>query len=179
MKYVYALMLIIVSSIFFFWTYVFIVPPPRLYLSDNVYEEINLDTSSTISKRILEISKIENKERFYYFDPAVRTSKFKPIFFYTLITAALFVLFIIVLHARNFIGFSLLFSILIAYIMSISLWIFSSSIHKNIYLDIHAIRDVYYNIKAAQFLGLFVFLQLLLVLLGLWKFDPKTTKLKN
>lgn len=169
----YAIILTVTSTILFFWTYVFIVPAPRLYLSDTINTELSGDSTNTIVKRIAEISKIDEKKRFYYFDPAINQKRARPLIMYLLLTATTLVVCALTLRNRAYIAFPLILSSIIAGAACSMLWIWVNTIYKNIYLDIQRIRDIYYNVNSLQFLGLFIFIEGLIISFGYWYNFPE------
>jgi hypothetical protein len=174
MKFLYSLTLTITSIVVLFWAYIFCIPAPKLYLSDSPNTQLFGDTTTTITKRILEISKIEEKGRFYHFDPSINKKRNRPIVLYTLLTTVLILIASFTLKKRAHVGYPIIFGIIGAYFLSASLWIFTNSISENIYLDIQSIREIYFNVESLQFLGTFVFIEAVMILIGLgFKFPSK------
>lgn len=158
----------------FFWIYIFLVPAPKLYLSSNEYSELYGDTNNTLTRRMIEISKIDEKKSFYHFDPEINKKKTRPIIYYTILSMIFIVLLSVVITPRPHVGFPLIIAILITYLLTTGLWIWTNTISKNIYLDIQSIRNIYFNIKSLQLLSTFAFIEIIIILLGLWfKFETK------
>lgn len=168
MKFFYALILYIITTGFFFWLMLFILPTPRLI-------PIESETSSSERAGILgsfystlkEVS-FEDKPELYKFEENLDQKREGSLIVYFVFSFVFIVISVIAFHKKSHLVLPISASIISALAMCILLWVFNNSFGLSLYLDLQTIIDKYRGLEALKFLGLFIALDVFMIIFGYW-----------
>ena len=166
MNFYYSVIIFFLNLFIFFWLYVFLIPTPRVQTSDKIMENPTLTRFFELTKT-LNIVKENPDEKIHYFDLDIQEKKYNAVFLYCLLTFVTILVCTILFHKRSYVIFPMIASIIFALIACSILWLFTTSISKNIYLDIQAMRDQYSGfVNIIKFIGIFLFVHLFIIIFG-------------
>jgi hypothetical protein len=173
MKFYYSVIIFLLNLFIFFWLYIFLIPAPRVQTADKIIENPTLTRFLELTKT-LDIVKENPGEKIHYLDLDIQEKKYNAVFLYCLLTFVTILIVTIFFHKRSYVIFPMIASIVFSLIACSVLWLFTTSISKNVYLDIQATRDQYLGVvNIVKFLGIFLFVDLFVIIFGFWYDFPE------
>lgn len=166
-------MLFLLTTFILFWSYLLIVPIPRLEVNNNADTTHITNTPASAFIRALRVIKDENKSIFYSFEENLDEKRDSAVFLYALLTFGFIFIFTILFHWKGYILFPLILASIVCLVMCSLLWYFTNSIDKSIYLDIQKTIDSYRGLKLFRFLGIYLFVELFIIVFGAWYNIPE------
>jgi len=168
MKFFYAIMVFFLSLYIFFWALVFVIPTPKNYrigdiLSDQ--ESSKLVDTNTYTLAV-EKAKKNNDDNIYIFEASTENKRNEALFLASILTFIIIFFQIIIFHKISHISFPMVAATVIAYLLYSLTWLFMSTLPSNLYIDISSIREQYKGFFALQFLGLYLIVFLIVLVIG-------------
>lgn len=158
-----------------FWTLVFILPTPHVYDKYSFIETLNLTDKEKLTAlpQILDSFKSSKVNDNFFFEQDLDKKRGSSIFLASIYTFVLMFIFIIAFHKRSYIVFPITAALVVSLILYSVIWTFNFSISPNVYIDLQNIIIQNQGIKALQFLGLYIFFLVFILLFGSWYKLPK------
>jgi len=167
MRFFYAVTLFLISLFVLFWTYIFLIPTPKLELRREIPDVTNTYSEQAVIQA-LQYVRSDDKSNLYTFETNLENKRSNVSFVYALLASGLIFLTILLFHWRSYIVFPLVASVIVVTIICMSLWMGTNTISKSIYLDLQDLRSGYEGLKALQFLSMFFAIEMLVIIFGAW-----------
>jgi hypothetical protein len=168
MRFFYAVILFLISSYLFFWLFVLLVPTPKVYVTDDIKALVQSDESDTRFVGMLERIQGESKKSVYYFEENLSSKKPGALLIYTFLTFVSIFFSVVLFHNKSFVVLPLIAATMVAYISCSLIWMLANSLPIGIYFDMLSARSAYSGLKIFQFLGVYLFMEAFVLIIGIW-----------
>jgi hypothetical protein len=168
MRFFYATILFLLTTYIFFWSMIFLIPSPKLYITEDITVTSESGVVNSQAKAVIERIKSDNKKTIYYFDTQINSKKSNALFIYSLLAFLMLLFVVIFFHKKSYVVFPLIASVIAALLACCMLWLFTNTIATDVYIDLQDIRTTYGGIKSLQFLSPFIFMEVVILAFGSW-----------
>lgn len=170
MKFFFATAVFILFVQIYWWSLIFVLGIPKLYKVEDIVnnnEEYAKNLGVSREDAIKEFSKGSSGEK-YIFEINKNIKADSVFVLASLMTFLCIFLGVVIFYKRSYLIFPLITAIVFSFVLYMSLWIFSESIPKTIYLDIFRILNNYPGILALKFIGTYVAIFCLILMFSNW-----------
>jgi hypothetical protein len=168
MRFFYAVIMFLISTFVIFWAYVFAVPTPRIYLTDDVKMLAQSDESDPELRNVLDRIRGDNKATVYYFEEDLPGKRLGALVLYAFISFVIIFFSVVLFHTKSYVMLPVIAATILCFVVCSMLWLLANTIPSGIYFDLMHVRNTYGGLRAFQFLSVYLFMNVFVLGVGLW-----------